>query len=121
MNEAIRKEYARMRKSGTGGIVGEDARRCLDYARARNWYEQNSEEVTIAWDYETDSYESVYGMPAYQDTYYACMVRVGDTVYASLGFVDKCDGDYARQVENELLLETMRGIDSALCSALDRD
>lgn len=33
MDKRLQREYRRFRKAGGGGIVGEDARICLDYAR----------------------------------------------------------------------------------------
>lgn len=109
MNHTTFAEYARMRRAGIGGIVGQDAKNCLSLARARAEYHAR-DDVTIEWAPEQESYRDVYGEePAEGFDYYCVVVRIGGRVYASLGFVDD-DGspqsrEYGRMTENELLAE----------------
>jgi hypothetical protein len=97
-------EYRKMR-GRTGGVVGEDARRSLDLARARAEYKRR-DDVEIEWIPEQESYESVYGEKPPPDTeFYGVLVKIKGRVMASLGFVDDSNKEYMRIVENELLAE----------------
>ena len=104
INKSIIREYKRMH-GNTGGIVGEAARIALDLARARYEYDRR-DDVDIRWEYETESYESVYGEPATKDYYYCVSVWINNSCCASLGMVDsEPDSEYGRIIENEVLLE----------------
>ena len=105
MNAVALREYRSMRAAGVGGIVGEDARICLDMARARAAFMER-DDVEIEWCAEEERYCDVYGDDPPEGMEYAtCIVRIDGEVCAALGFVETNDRAYMRQIENELLAE----------------
>lgn len=115
--------FKRFRAMGVGGIVGEEARTCLQYARAMVWLDAHADEdvegaqyrqlTGITWiedndaDLSLDHPETIKAIEEGRYLVLGCVLRVSGEVEASLWsvIVESTRDDYCRIVEAQLVCE----------------